>query len=79
MWKVAAAVHYSFDAHGLSDQAEQNDIAAHHRQPCAFANFRAKLVGERVLRDAVNLLLDFQDERHSSLWAILGYKLRDAF
>jgi hypothetical protein len=77
--KIAPPVHDALDTNEPAGNAIEDDVAADDRQACLLADFRAKLVEERLFRDGSDLLADLAKEGDSASRIVLGDEVCDGF
>ena len=75
MREVAATVDDALDADGLGQHTEEDDLSPDNSQARLLADFRTKLVGQRVFGNAVELLPYFMNERDGAAGIVFGDEL----
>ena len=70
-WKIAPAKHNTLNPNGLANDAEQENVVAHNRQPCALAALGPELIAQRLEANLVDLFPNFPNEAHGARRVVL--------
>src|SRR5258708_19403241 len=69
----------SFDPHHVAIGSEEDDVTSEHREPCIFADLRAKLIAFGGASDLLNLFPNLANEGNGANRIVLSDPVSDLF